>query len=240
MGHFQAVSLQFWQAPPPLGRPWLHGWLQPTPQDTAGKPSTSYPADGACLGPDFKAGHPPHAAAIEPAMCCILDGHWPSREWSQTGPAQCVAYTLGQQQLIGGWPLRYMPCCAMPQRGGQLPFVSPQTNHMTWGHYHPPGHRAASPCGVWSCQAISKLSGMPLCSVMQHPCSDDNEGTTRCLVLPRLSCHLCSRCITTSAHSCLHAGAAHRQCTAQASNERYARAAPTARLQPVGCHQREG
>jgi hypothetical protein len=29
----------------------------------------------------------------------------PSMEWSCTGPAQCVAYTLGQQLLIEGWPL---------------------------------------------------------------------------------------------------------------------------------------
>jgi hypothetical protein len=79
-----------------------------------------------------------------------------------------------------------------------------------------------------------------LCSVMQHLCGDDSEATTRCRVLPRRRCHLCSHCITTSAHSCLHAGAAQRQCTAPASNERYRQAAPSARLQPVECHHRKG
>jgi hypothetical protein len=163
----------------------------------------------------------------------LMDAGWPSRGWSQTSPAQCVVYTLRQQRLIGGWLLRYRPCCATCVcNAGALPFVSPQTNHTVWSHQHPHGHRAAPPCGAWPCLAISSPS-MPLCNVMQHPCSDDNEGTTCCRVLPRRGCHLCSHCITTS-HRCLHAGAAQWQCTTPESNNKMcARAAPSARLQPA-------
>jgi hypothetical protein len=176
-------------------------------------------------GPRFQGATPPTTAAIEPDMRCILDGHWPSRRWSHTGPA------AAHRRLAS-------PVHRPHVQRGVLPFVSPQTNNMVRGHQLPPGHRAAPPCGVSPCQAISNLS-MPLCSVMQHPCSDDNEGTIRRRVLPRRSCHLCSHCITTSADSCLHAGAPQRQCTAPPSNERYVRAAPSARLQLVACHQRK-
>jgi hypothetical protein len=100
----------------------------------------------------------------------------------------------------------------------------PQCSTTLWGMTKP-GHQEPVHALCVSCSTRAVMTARP-----QHAavCSAPSP------------CDLCSHCITTSAHSCLRAGAAQRQCTAPASNERYRRAAPSARLQPVECHHRKG
>jgi hypothetical protein len=50
----------------------------------------------------------------------------------------------------------------------------------------------------------------------QHPCCDDTEATTRCRVLPRRGCRLCSHCITTCTQlSSCRCSAAEMHCTSK-------------------------
>jgi hypothetical protein len=141
-------------------------------------------------GPDYKARYPTHAAAIEPDMRCIRDGHWPSRGWSQTGPAQCVALHTGPAAAHRRLALPAHALLRHMQHGGAA--VCFTTNRP---------HDTESSTPSWP-QCSTTLWGMAkpghqqpvhaLCSVMQQPCSDDNEATTRCRVLPRRRCHLLS------------------------------------------------
>jgi hypothetical protein len=97
----------------------------------------------------------------------------------------------------------------MPEAGASgtchaMPFASPHTNHTIWSHQHAPGHRAAPPCGAWPCQATDQQPGhAPLCNVMQHPCSDYHETTTRCHVLSRRGVSGCPF-VQSLNHRCAH------------------------------------
>jgi hypothetical protein len=125
-------------------------------------------------------------------------------------------------------------CCAPVYNTGTLRSVSPQTPNAVRSHQHPPDYRAAPPGGGWQRQGSSNVF-MPLCCAMQRDKSLWLLNKLPCapqLRLPRMQ--------SPSAHSWLHAGAALQQCNALTCSESYVRAAPSARLQPLKCHQTEG
>jgi hypothetical protein len=142
-------------------------------------------------------------------MRCILDGHWSSCRGSHTGPAQCVESHLASSSSQEAGLSGTRPCCAMCNAGA-LPLVSPDTNHTIWSHQQPPGHRAAPPCGVWPCQAISSLS--MLCNVisthtvmiarLQHAAVCHPVAVATCAVIAMTMCIQLSscRCSTATMH----------------------------------------
>jgi hypothetical protein len=148
----------------------------------------------------------------------------PSKEWSHTGPAQCVAYTLGQQLLIEGGPLGAycaVLCASVQRRCG--PFHRKRTTPsgvistlLATMQHHLVGYGSARAAAL-TCSCLFAVQ----CSATNEP------GYSTC-------CHACAtslrlpRMQSPRAHSCLRAGAALQQCSALACSESYARAAPSA------------
>jgi hypothetical protein len=119
MAHFRAVFSVVWAGETPLARGWLHG---PAATNTIGHTRQAMYIISRSWGwsrPYSMAEYPGHAATDRARHALHTWWLLPSKGWSHTGPAQCVAYPLGQHLLIEGWPLgAYCAVlCASVQRG---------------------------------------------------------------------------------------------------------------------------